>query len=105
MSSGNIVHDNIIKSPTSSGIQVNTGAAGNTFYHNTILDAPTIKLLCLTSSISKKLRMWNQLEKQWIIVSKLRIHLMIIWLQRHAEPENDQFNAVKMPHRNQVFVL
>lgn len=43
MSSGNIVHDNIIKSPTSSGIQVNTGAAGNTFYHNTILDAPTNK--------------------------------------------------------------
>ena len=45
MSSRNIVHDNIIKSPTSSGIQVNTGAAGNTFYHNTILDVPTDKAI------------------------------------------------------------
>ena len=45
MSSGNNVHDNIIKSPISSGIQVNTGAAGNTFYHNTILDAPVHKAI------------------------------------------------------------
>ena len=42
---GDIVHDNIIKSPTNSGIQVNTGAAGNTFFHNTIIDAPAKKAI------------------------------------------------------------
>jgi poly(beta-D-mannuronate) C5 epimerase len=45
MSSGNIVHDNTIKRPTSSGIQVNTGATGNTFFHNTIVDAPSNKAI------------------------------------------------------------
>lgn len=55
MSSGNIVHDNIIKNPTSSGIQVNTGAAGNTFFHNTIIDAPAKKAIVTDTDIIKEI--------------------------------------------------
>jgi poly(beta-D-mannuronate) C5 epimerase len=54
MSSGNIVHDNIIKSPTNSGIQVNTGATGNTFFRNTILDAPTNKAIVTDKEYAKE---------------------------------------------------
>lgn len=56
MSSGNIVHDNMIKSPTSSGIQVNSGAAGNTFYHNTILNAPTNKAIVTDNDSFKEIK-------------------------------------------------
>jgi C-terminal processing protease CtpA/Prc len=51
MSSGNIVHYNIIKSPTNSGIQVNTRAAGNTFFHNTIIDAPAKRAIVTDTDI------------------------------------------------------
>ncbi len=41
MSSNNLIHDNIIKNPRSSGIQVKTGASANTFYSNAIIINPS----------------------------------------------------------------
>ncbi len=62
MSSGNIVHDNIIKSPTNSGIQVNTRAAGNTFFRNAIIDTPAKRAIVTDSGIINEIDSKKQAE-------------------------------------------